>query len=136
MTDRTVNSDELDSKLRDLRTLLKEDVMEMRTDIRDRIDGIVEGLATLNGRTGKSELKIAVLEDRSERAEVSAQRASDAAIAAATSAATAAATAASTAATSHKDAKNAGIGWGAGAGASVYGLWQLAEFLIKKMAQP
>lgn len=125
MTEHHVTPEELDDKFRDLRTLIKSDMAEVRTDLRERLEDVVEHLKTLNGRTGKSEIAIAVLEDRSERAEAASSAARAAALAAAGSAATA-----------QRDAKASGIGWGAGAGTGAAGvLWALWQ-LFQKVSQP
>ena len=122
MADREVTHDDLNSKLHDLRTLLKSDMAEVREDLKERIEGVCEQIQTQNGRVGKSEIKIAILEDRSNRAEQAAAAASQAAIASASAAATA-----------QKDAKNAGLSWGAGAGsaaaAALWGIWQFVKSL-------
>lgn len=106
--------DEIDSKFRDLRNFLRDEISDMRIDLRERLDGCNERLDVLNGRTRDSEVQIAVLNDRSERAEV-----------AATAAVTAAAIAADSART---QARDTGWKWGGGAGAGiagvVVGLWK------------
>lgn len=72
-------NERLDDKFRDLRVLLKEDMTELRNDLISRVEGVHERLDTLNGRTGKSEIAIAVLQDRSERSERTAEAARQAA---------------------------------------------------------
>jgi hypothetical protein len=120
MADNTVTHEELDGKFHDLRTLLKADMAEVRVDLKDRIDGVNDRLDVLNGRTGKSEIEIAVLRDRSERAERSAVLAQQAASASAVSAAAAERDA-------HLNGRKAGL-FGAGAGSAavgaLYAIWQ------------
>jgi hypothetical protein len=72
-----VTQDELELKFRDLRSFLRDEIGDMRADLRERVDGVNDRLDVLNGRTRTSELAIAVLNDRSERAEKLAQQASD-----------------------------------------------------------
>jgi hypothetical protein len=64
-----VTQDELETKMRELRSFIRDEIGDMRADIRERVDGVNTRLDTLNGRTRTSELAIAVLTDRSERAE-------------------------------------------------------------------
>lgn len=67
--DAAMTQDELDLKFRELRGFMRDELGDLRSDLRERVDGVNERLDVLNGRTRTSELAIAVLNDRSERAE-------------------------------------------------------------------
>lgn len=64
-----MNQEDLEQKFRELRSFMRDEIGDMRTDLRERVDGVNARLDVLNGRTRTSELAIAVLNDRSERAE-------------------------------------------------------------------
>lgn len=98
--ERHVTQDELDTKFRELRSFLRDEIGDMRTDLRERVDGVNARLDVLNGRTRTSELAIAVLNDRSERAESIASAA---------------------AADAKSQARETGWKWGGGAGAAIGG---------------
>ena len=79
-----MTQDEFETKFRELRTFIRDEIGDLKIDLRERVDGVnerVDGvnqrLDVLNGRTRTSEIAIAVLEDRSDRAEALARQATE-----------------------------------------------------------